>query len=458
MSTISNRLSSGDAHILSRAYRSTMARTLPLLFICYLCNYLDRINVGFAKLQMLDDLKMSETAFGLGAGIFFVGYVIAGVPSSLALRKLRPRQWMAILMMIWGTISASLLFVKTPEAFYVLRFLTGIAEAGFFPSIVMYFAQWYPAKRRGEVMSLFMVSIPISGLLGGPLSGWMLKTFASAPGGMAGWQWLYLLQGAPTVLLGFVLLVLLKDEPNTARWLNDDEKRLLSAELAAENAARAAAASSAAAPRSWLALIDSTVLTLGVAYFFIQMGVYALNFWLPSIVRSLGFKDLGVVGWISAIPYLFAGIAMVVVGKSSDAQHERRLHLALPLLTGFAGLLIAANANGNVAGAITGLTLATAGTLTGLAMFWPYVGSVPKRSPGAAGIALVNSVGQIAGFVGPAVVGLLKDTTHSTTPALYLLSSALAVGALIVVRGFRANNPRVVAGVNPVATDLAETR
>lgn len=458
MSTVSNRLSSGEAQTLARAYRSTMARTLPLLFICYLCNYLDRINVGFAKLQMLDDLKMSETAFGLGAGIFFVGYVIAGVPSSLALRKLRPRQWMAILMMIWGALSASLLFVTTPESFYALRFLTGVAEAGFFPSIVMYFAQWYPAKRRGEVMSLFMVSIPISGLLGGPLSGWMLKQFATAPGGMAGWQWLYLLQGAPTVLLGFVLLALLKDEPSTARWLSDTEKRLLAAELAEENSASAAPSSSIGGRRLKLALPNSTVLTLGVAYFFIQMGVYALNFWLPSIVRSLGFADLGVIGWISAVPYLFAAIAMVLVGKSSDTQRERRLHLGLPLLAGFAGLLIAANANGNVAGAIAGLTLATAGTLTGLAMFWPYVGSVPKRSPGPAGIALINSVGQVAGFVGPSIVGFLKDTTHSTTPALYLLSSALAVGALIVVRGFRAETSAAAGGVNPVTTDLAETR
>jgi MFS family permease len=251
---------------------------------------------------------------------------------------------------------------------------------------------------------------------------------------------------------------LLKDEPSTARWLNETEKRLLAAELAEENSASAAPSSSRGASQLKLALLNSTVLTLGIAYFFIQMGVYALNFWLPSIVRSLGFTDLGVIGWISAVPYLFSAIAMVVVGKSSDAQRERRLHLGLPLLTGFAGLLIAANANGNVAGAIAGLTLATAGTLTGLAMFWPYVGSVPKRSPGAAGIALINSVGQVAGFVGPSVVGFLKDTTHSTTPALYLLSSALAVGALIVVRGFRAETSGAVAGVNPVATDLAETR
>ncbi|EIF28238.1 sugar phosphate permease [Burkholderia sp. Ch1-1] len=451
MSTVSNRLSSGNAQTLARAYRSTMAHTLPLLFLCYLCNYLDRINVGFAKLQMVDDLKMSETAFGLGAGIFFIGYVIAGVPSSLALRKLRPRQLMSILMMIWGTLSASLLFVRSPAAFYALRFLTGVAEAGFFPSIVLYFSQWYPAKRRGEVMSLFMVSIPVSGLLGGPLSGWMLQQFSASPGGMAGWQWLYLLQGAPTVLLGFVLLVLLKDDPSKAHWLDDAEKRLLFDELADERGASLERA--AVAPQLRNALLNPTVLTLGAAYFCIQMGVYALNFWLPSIVRSLGFANLGVIGWISAVPYLFASIAMVVTGKSSDTRGERRLHLGVPLLAGFAGLLVAAGSNGSVAGALGGLTLATAGTLTGLAMFWPYTASVPERSPSAAGIALINSMGQLAGFAGPYVVGLLKDVTHRTTPALYLLSSALAIGALIVVLAFRAGAPRVVAGGNPVVTD-----
>lgn len=449
MTTASIHAATRGHDSLDRIYRAITLRTIPMLFVCYMCNYLDRINVGFAKLQMLDDLKMSETAFGLGAGIFFVGYVLAGVPSSFALRRISPRRWMCILMLVWGALSASLMWVKSPSSFYVLRFLTGVAEAGFFPSIVLYLAQWFPSSRRGRVMSLFMVSIPLSGLVGGPLSGWILQHFAAAPNGLAAWQWLYLLQGAPTIVMGLVLLSVLRDDVDHADWLGESGKQLIREDL--ERDARLQSTLHNTRKTARPALISHTVLMLGFVYFCIQMGVYAMNFWLPSIIRSLGFPNLGVVGLISAVPYLCAAVVMVFVGRSADAHQERRLHLGVPVLIGFVGLLLAATANGSIPVALGGLTLATAGTLTGLAMFWPFTSAVPGGSPSAPSVALINSVGQIAGFVSPYFIGWVRDTTHSTTPALYLLSSAMALGAILVMRPPRAISVPIVS--SEVAAD-----
>ncbi|RQS09988.1 MFS transporter [Burkholderia sp. Bp8998] len=418
-----------QARALDRAYRIATLHIIPLLFVCYICNYIDRINVGFAKLQMLDDLQMSDTAFGLGAGIFFIGYVCAGIPSSMVLRRVSPRRWMCVLMLTWGTLSTALLLVKTPPTFYALRFLTGVAEAGFFPCIVAYLEQWFPARRRGRVMSLFMVSIPVSGAIGGPLSGWILECFAGGRGGLSAWQWLYLLQGTPTILFGIVLLFVLSDRVEQASWLTDTEKQLVRSDLD-RDAHHAAAVRCAGTKRA--ARPNRTVLMLGAVYFCIQMGAYAMNFWLPTIIHALGFSKPGQIGIISALPYLAAAIAMIVAGWSADRLQERRLHLGVPLLIGFLGLCLAAGAGGTAGLAIVGLILATAGTLTGIAMFWPYASSQPGR-PDPTGIALVNSLGQIAGFVSPYFIGWVRDASGTTMPALYLLSGLMAAGALVVI-------------------------
>ncbi|RQT02074.1 MFS transporter [Burkholderia contaminans] len=415
---------------LDRAYRTATLRIIPILFVCYMCNYLDRINVGFAKLQMLDQLRMSNTAFGIGAGVFFVGYVCAGVPSSLVLRRVSPRRWMCIMMLSWGTLSAALLSVKTPESFYVLRFLTGVAEAGFFPSIVLYLEQWFATEHRGRVLSLFLVSIPISGAVGGPLSGWMLDYFAGGRGGLSAWQWLYLLQGAPTVLFGILLLFVLRDRVEQVSWLTDAEKRIVREDL--DRDARTCALPAHQTGPTSKVLLDRTVLSLGFVYFCIQMGAYAMNFWLPTIIHALGVTKPSQIGLASAVPYLTASIAMVIVGRSADLRQERRLHLGVPLLAGFLGLLLAAGASGDIRVSMIGLTLATAGTLTGIAMFWPFTSSLPDRPP-ATGIALINSLGQIAGFVSPYFIGWARDKFHSTMPALYILSSMMAAGALLIV-------------------------
>ncbi|GAA0427181.1 MFS transporter [Massilia aurea] len=428
MSTIA---STPGASLLEGAYRKATWRLIPFIFVCYFFNYLDRVNVGFAKLEMLDALQLSETVYGLGAGIFFIGYVTFGVPSNLILHKLGARRWIAVMMMTWGALSACMLFVSTPVEFYVLRFFTGVAEAGFFPGMVLYFTKWFPAHKRGQVMALFMSAIPVSGLIGGPLSGWMLSHFSAGQGGMAGWQWLFLLQGIPTVLLGVAVLFYLNDSLAQAPWLTNEEKTAMQTALDEDEAQRS---SGTHAVHSFGAVLrDWHVWMLGFIYFSIQMGVYAINFWLPSIIKSLGFESATTVGWLSAIPYLFAGVFMVLVGRSADRRRERRWHLSAPLLMALAGLLLAANFSDNVVLVMIGLSLATMGALTGLPMFWPLPAAFLGSAAAAAGLALINSMGQIAGFLSPFLVGWIKDATGSTDMALYILSTVLFIGAMLVL-------------------------
>ncbi|MFC0710987.1 MFS transporter [Azorhizophilus paspali] len=410
-------------------YRKITLRLIPFIFICYLFNYIDRVNVGFAKLQMLEALSFSETVYGLGAGIFFIGYVLCGVPSNLALTRFGPRRWIAVMMIAWGLFSTALLLVKSPGQFYALRLLTGAAEAGFFPGMVLYLSQWFPASRRGRIMALFMSAIPVSGLLGGPFSGWILNHFAAGQGGLAAWQWMFLIQGLPTVALGVLALFLLSDGFAKARWLNDTERSLLEADLREEAANKAEKVTD-----SFAAVFrNPTVWALGLVYFCIQSGVYAINFWLPSIIKSLGFTDALVIGWISAIPYLLAGLFMLLTGRSADLGNERRWHLVVPMWMGAAGLLIAVNFADNPIFAILGLSIATMGALTGLPMFWPLPTAFLSAGAAAGGLALINSMGQMAGFLSPYLVGWIKDTTGSTDAALYLLAGVIVSGSLLAL-------------------------
>ncbi|SMQ97260.1 MFS transporter [Xanthomonas fragariae] len=321
-------------------YRKILWRLIPFLFVCYLFNYLDRVNVGFAKLQMLGDLGMSETVYGLGAGIFFIGYLACGVPGNLILQRIGARRWVAIMMVSWGLLSTCLMFVRNPTGFYILRLLTGAAEAGFFPSIVLYLTRWFPRAQHGRVMAMFMSAIPVSGVLGGPLSGWILSHFSAGQGSLAGWQWMFLLQGLPTVLLGICVWFLLSDGVQQATWLDAQEKQALTRALADDEARKPAGTST-----SLSALVGNpAVWLLGTVYFCIQSGVYAISFWLPSIIQGSGVTDPNRIGLMSAIPYLAAAVFMVRMGRSAD----RRWHLVIPLLVGAAGLCIAASVTDNL--------------------------------------------------------------------------------------------------------------
>ncbi|RFP19340.1 MULTISPECIES: MFS transporter [unclassified Duganella] len=420
------------ASVLDGAYKKASWHLIPFIFICYFFNYLDRVNVGFAKLEMLDALHLSNTVYGLGAGIFFIGYVLSGVPSNLILHKIGARRWIATMMVAWGALSACMLFVHNPTSFYVLRFFTGVAEAGFFPGMVLYFTHWFPAQKRGQVMALFMSAIPISGLVGGPLSGWMLQHFSAGQGGMAGWQWLFLLQGLPTVILGVAVYFYLNDGITQAKWLTADEKGAMQAALAGDEQQRQA--SSDVGQTFSAVLRNGSVWMLGVIYFCIQMGVYAINFWLPSIIKSLGYQSSSTVGWLSAIPYLCAALFMVWAGRSADQRRERRWHVSLPMVMGLTGLMLAANFSSNALVVMVGLSMATMGALAALAMFWSLPAAFLGSAAAAGGLALINSLGQIAGFVSPFLVGWIKDATQSTDTALYILSSVLLLGAILVLR------------------------
>lgn len=416
-------------------YRRITLRLIPFIFICYLFNYLDRVNVGFAKLQMLDALKFSETIYGLGAGIFFIGYVLCGLPSNLALNRFGPRRWIALMMIAWGTLSTCLLFVTTPMEFYVLRLFTGAAEAGFFPGIVLYLSRWFPAQRRGRIMALFMSAIPVSGLLDGPFSGWILNHFAAGQGGLAGWQWMFLIQGVPTVVLGCLAIVLLSDGYAKAGWLTPAQRQAVEADLNADAAAKPKTASD-----SLLSVLANPLIwTFGFIYFCIQSGVYAINFWLPSIIKNMGFDDALLIGWLSAIPYLLAGLFMLLVGRSADLRNERRWHLVVPMLMGAVGLLMAVNFAHSPVIAILGLSIATMGALTGLPMFWPMPTALLTAGTAVAGLAIINSVGQMAGFLSPYLVGWIKDQTGSTDVALYSLAGLIVVGSLVALRVSRSS-------------------
>ena len=415
---------------LGKTYRKITLHLVPFLFICYLFNYLDRVNVGFAKLQMLGDLHMSETAYGLAAGIFFLGYVLFGVPSNLILYRVGARRWLTATMILWGLFSTSLMFVTSAKAFYVLRFLTGASEAGFFPGIILYFTLWFPSAQRGRITSLFMAAIPISGVIGGPLSGWVLHTFASGTGGLAGWQWLVLVHGIPTVLLGVCMLFLLNDGIDEAKWLEPGERTALKQALIDDEKSRPAGVSESFAR----VLRNPSVWLLCAIYFCIICGVYAISFWLPTIIKSSGVKDPMTIGWLSAIPYVAASLFMVFLGRSADARRERRWHLAAPVLMGFVGLMIAANFASSTTVAMLGLTLATMGIFTAMPMFWPVSSAFLTASAAAGGVALINSIGQCAGFLSPYLIGWIKDATHSTDLALYILAGALLIGAVLVLR------------------------
>ena len=404
-----------------RAYRRVTWRLIPFLFACYVAAYLDRVNVGFAKLQMLADLQMSETAYGIGAGIFFIGYFLFEVPSNLILHRTGARVWIARIMITWGLLSAATMWVTSATAFYALRFLLGIAEAGFFPGIVLYLTQWYPAPRRARIMALFMTAIAISGVIGGPVSGWILSEMAGK-NGWAGWQWLYLLEGIPAVLLGVATYFYLDDSIEGARWLPDDEKAVLRAQLRADPAGEEHVSVMAA-------LRDSRVVLLAALYFCSILGLYGLAFWLPQLIRTLGVAEPWRVGMLSAIPYGVATVAMVLAGQSSDRRGERRWHLVGSALIGALGLVGAAWFRTEPVAGMIAFSVAAAGILSLPPLFWTIPTTLLRGVSAAAGIAAINSVGNLSGFVSPYMIGAITDATGEATIGLYVLAASLVASA-----------------------------
>jgi MFS family permease len=407
-------------------YRKVAWRIIPILFICYIAAYLDRVNVGFAKLQMQSDLpKISDAVYGFGAGIFFLGYFIFEVPSNILMEKVGARFWIARIMVSWGIVSYLMIFVNSAWMFYGLRLLLGIAEAGFFPGVILYLTYWFPSRRRGEMIALFMLAVALTGVIGAPLSGWILHEFSGTTG-LRGWQMLFLLEGIPSIALGISVPWLLANEVRSARWLSENEKRLLEQNLQAEEVHKMHL------PLSGI-FFDPRLILFAAIYFCSVMGLYGTGFWIPQLIKNTGVADPLYVGLLTAIPYAFGAIAMVVLGRSSDRSGERRLHFALASLLGAAGIVISNLFRQNTLIAMVGLTLATVGILATLPLFWPMPTAMLAGSSAAAGIAWINSLGNLAGFFGPSIVGWFADLTKRSDYGLYVIAAALVLGSILVL-------------------------
>ncbi len=396
-------------------------RLLPFLLLLYVVAWLDRVNIGFAALQMNHALGFSDSVYGFGAGVFFLGYALFEVPSGLVLARVGARRWIARIMVTWGLLSIAMLFVRGPLSFYTLRFLLGVAEAGFLPGIIYYLGLWYPAAARARAVSWFMVAIPLSTVIGGPVAGLLLGL--DGWHGLGGWQWVFLLEGLPAVLLGFVVLKYLTDSPEDARWLTAAERSWLATRLRSEQ--RAAEQRHGGGLRA--ALLHPTVWQLGWIAFACQTGSYGLNLWIPQIVKSLGGLSNLEIGFVSAIPYAAASIGMILIGASSDRSGERLLHIAVPSVIAAIGFSASAYLSSPVPSLIA-LSIAAVGDLGTRGPFWELPTRFLAGSAAAGSIALINSLGSLGGFVGPYAVGIIRATTGSFAGGLIFLG-VLLVGA-----------------------------
>ena len=408
-----------------RLYRRVAWRIMPLLMLCYVAAYLDRVNVGFGKLQMSQQLGFSETVFGLGAGVFFLGYFIFELPSNIILHRVGARVWMARILVTWGIVSALFLFVRTPWQFYGLRFLLGLAEAGFYPGVILYLTYWFPTHRRGKMFALFQAGAPISGIIGNPISGFIMQYFQDV-GGLQGWQWMFLLEALPAVVLGGVLLVRLDNGIEGATWLDAADKAVLVRNIEANREEGESARSVLAVmgnPRLWVA---------ASIYFLLIMGQYGITFWLPTLVKASGVVGNFNIGLLSAIPYVCAVAAMVLFTRSADRMRERRWHIAVPATIGALGFIVAATAASTTA-AIVALSVATACVFSCAPLFWSLPTAFLSGAAAASGIAVINSCANLAGFVSPYMIGYLRDLTHSTASGMYVLAGTLVLGGLVAL-------------------------
>lgn len=390
-------------------------RVMPLIMVCYLFAFFDRINISFAKFSLQTDLGLSDTAYGLGAGLFVVGYVLFEVPSNLMLYKVGARRWIARIMVSWGIATALMAFVQTEWQFYGLRFLIGAMEAGFAPGVLYYLTIWFPAAYRGRMTSMLFLASAFAGLLGAPASGLVLSHMDGVLA-MRGWHWLFLVGGLPCVVLGYIVFKVLKDRIEDARWLAPEERALLSANIARQN--REIAGHSLIG-----ALKTPGFLMLGLIYFLIQVSSYGLNFWAPHMIRTSGITNPTTIGLLTAVPYLCGAITMVVVGRVSDRTGERRKFVIGLMLLASVGFFSAGIFDKQTAMLVLALSMMGAGVVAAIPAFWALPPKLVAGAGAAAGIALINTLGQLGGIVSPVVVGRIKDMAGSTTPALYLIGS-----------------------------------
>ena len=410
-----------------RLYRKVAWRLIPFLCCCYLAAYLDRINVGFAKLQMADQLQLSDAAFGLGAGLFFVGYILFEVPSNLILKRVGARVWIARIMVSWGVLSACTLLVTTPAQFYVLRLLLGIAEAGFLPGVLYYLTLWFPTHRRGRMIALFMIGLPLSSVIGAPLSGWILEAFDELHG-LRGWQWLFLLEGVPSVLLGLLALRLLPEGPQDAEWLDLREQGHLLRDLTVDEARSPASGDSFRQ-----GFFNLKVWMLGGIDFAILLSAYAMGFWMPTFIRQAGVADASDIGLLTALPSIAAVFGMLALGASSDRFRERRWHIILPFWIGAAAMAASTAFTDNVVVTVLLFSIAQAAIIGAVPVFFSLPATFLTGTAAATGFALACSLANIAGLVSNTLIGFALDITGRSGGALLFFAACLVLGSLLVV-------------------------
>lgn len=409
----------------TRVLRRVAWRIVPFIMLLYFIAFIDRVNIGFAALTMNKDIGLSPTVFGFGAGIFFWGYFLFEVPSNLALERFGARLWIARVMISWGIVSAAMAFVQGPISFYALRFLLGVAEAGFFPGIILYLSYWFPARQRAAVTALFMAAAPLSTVLGSPISGALLEM--DGLWSLKGWQWLFLIEAVPAVLLGFVVLGYMTDRPEQARWLAAEERDWLVRTMDAERAGKAAVASHSV----WRGLADIRVLALALVYFGTSAGLYTLGVWAPQIIKQFGLSSLQV-GFLNAVPPTVAVVAMVLWARHSDRTGERTWHVVLACAMAAAGLGLAGLATG-ITAVLAALTLVNIGISSSKPPLWSMPTLFLSGSAAATGIATINSIGNLGGFVGPAMIGWIKETTGSFNGGLYFVGTLLVLSAVLTL-------------------------
>ncbi|HCU0568723.1 MFS transporter [Acinetobacter baumannii] len=416
-----------DTTVRKSAYRKIAFRLMPFLMLCYFCAYLDRVNVGFAKLQMMSDLQFSEAVYGLGAGIFFIGYFLCEVPSNIVLHKVGARRWIARIMITWGILSGCFAFVQTEWQFYTLRFLLGVAEAGLAPGLLLYLTYWFPSYRRARMTVLWFIAIPISGMIGGPLSGLIMDRMSGVHGWF-GWQWMFVIEAIPTVLVGLLVLAVLKDSVQEANWLTQDEKNLVKQELAQDNQHKEGHAS----VKEFIA--DKRLWLLAGIYFCVVMGQYAITFWLPTLIRNSGISDNWHIGLLTSLPYMCAIVVMILAGRSGDHFQERRWHLIIPMCAGAIALTFATLFASNLTFSLICLCIAASGVLTASSLFWMLPTNFLGGVSAAAGIAAVNSFANLAGFCSPYLIGWVTTNTGSNAIGMFLITAVLIFGASLVLR------------------------
>ncbi|BBN55781.1 MFS transporter [Pseudomonas chlororaphis subsp. aurantiaca] len=414
-----------------RLYRKLAWRIMPFLFLCFVLNWLDRVNIGFAHLQFKTDLNISDATFGIIVGVFSIGYLLFEIPSNLLLEKIGAKKTMTRIMILWGLVTIATAFAQTPAQFYVLRILLGAAEAGFFPGVILYLTYWFPATHRARITSRFIMAIAVCGIIGGPLSTWIMGHFAGL-GGFTGWQWLFVVTGIPPVLAGLFAWYWLDDKPATARWLSVAEKQAIERALVHERQHRKPGGHQ----RFVEALKDRKVWFITLAYCLTIMCTgNVTNIWAPSIIRDSGVSNLGQLGLLSALPYVVGVSLMLWACRHSDLHQERRWHFALGGLSAALAMLILPGFLFSPYSAIAVLTLMTSGYLVATAIFWTIPTYYLSDHAKAAGLALVNCCGQVSSLLTPIMIGAIKTSTGDISLALYIVATLVACGTLILLFG-----------------------